>query len=137
LYYDQLLAKAYPPACSAHPAPEILAHNQPSHTERNLRSMIAIAWSSGDPVLISYHAPLTVKTNGGLWARHPEYNDLIRRLAAEENAPFFDLAPQIPAERTYWTPDGVHLSAEGARLQARLLADFLLALPRDRFPHKT
>jgi lysophospholipase L1-like esterase len=132
MYYDQLLAKVYPSGVfRRHPAPEILAHNQPRYTERNIRSMIAIAREFGvTPVLVSFaYSPMTVKTSSEVYQKGiAEYNDLIKELAAKAGVPFFDFAPRVPRDRTYWTPDGVHLSAEGSRLQARLISEFLLPL---------
>ncbi len=128
-YYDQLLAKDYPSGVfRGHPAIDILEHNKPEYTDRNLRSLIAVAREfKVIPVLVSFtYLPLTVKTRSDVYQRGiSEHNVLVQGLCRETGAPFFDLASAMPREARYWTGDGVHLNAEGCALEARLLADFL------------
>jgi lysophospholipase L1-like esterase len=110
-------------------AEEMLRKNQPVFFERNLRNMVAVAreWHI-QPVLATFAfsdevrlAPFDSPTlAGGM----EEMNRVIARLAQELDVPLFDFAAVFPDDvRLYGDP--IHVSEEGARLQAKMFADFL------------
>lgn len=108
---------------------DLLAANPPVYFERNLRSMIALARAHGAKAVL-----LGIPLHPGLgdYAATPHYQQAVREhhavldsLSAELAVPRFRLEDIIPAERPYWR-DGRHVSATGAALQARVLAEFLI-----------
>jgi hypothetical protein len=54
-----------------------------------------------------------------------EHNDVLRKVAVDTGAAFFDFAKVFPTDRRYFT-DGRHNNEEGAALKAKLFADFLV-----------
>ena len=56
-----------------------------------------------------------------------EHNRLLREIAEREGAEFYDLAAVFPKDKKFWAFDGIHMSAEGAALEAKMVADFLMS----------
>jgi lysophospholipase L1-like esterase len=110
-------------------ADEMLRKNPPVYFERNLRNMVAVArhWKI-QPVLATFAASDQVVDppfdSPTVAAALQEMNQLIAKLGRELEVPVFDFARVFPA-----TPDlyigAFHMSEKGARLQARMFADFL------------
>lgn len=114
-----------------HPVCEILAANSIAGTRRNIESITAIARRNDIlPILMSFaYSP---EFPAYAWSSSPEFqaayresNDMIRDVANDLAAPFFDFAALFPSSREYFT-DGIHVNEQGARLHAELLARFLM-----------
>lgn len=114
-----------------HPVSDILATNSVAWTRRNLESMAAIARRHGIvPVLMSFASSPDFPAYA--WSSSPEFqaayresNQMIRDVATQLPAPFFDFAAAFPTSAENFT-DGIHVNAQGARLQAQLLARYLV-----------
>lgn len=69
---------------------------------------------------------------------HREYNEVVRRIAAERDWRLIDLeaeAERLPDPRAYFLDDGIHFSPDGARWVARRVADAIAgARPRGSIP---
>jgi lysophospholipase L1-like esterase len=107
---------------------ELLCANPPIYFERNLLNMIAIAKAHNISIILT------------TWAYSPffddclatpayqqgieEHNQLIRRLAQQQQIPLLDFASRMPQNAMYWA-DGSHVNAEGASVKADIFAEFL------------
>lgn len=114
--------------CFKMSADDVLDANPPTYFKRNVENMIAIAHTHGSEVLLLTYAYSTAK---GDFAAEPFYirgfeemNDVIREIAVEMDVPFYDFAADMPPDLVYWH-DGRHMSAEGLRVRAKLLAAYL------------
>jgi hypothetical protein len=110
-------------------AEEMLRKNPPVYFERNLRNMVAVAreWKV-QPVLATFafsdEVRLAPFDNPTLVGGMQEMNRVIARLAFELDVPLFDFEAVFPDDvRLYG--DAIHVSEEGALLQAKMFADFL------------
>jgi lysophospholipase L1-like esterase len=108
----------------------MLEANPPRWFERNLRSLIAVARANDVGVVLVSFAyspdfPEEPRVTEPEYRRAiQEHNEVLRRVAADTGASFFDLAAVFPTERRYFT-DGRHNNREGARLKAELIARYL------------
>jgi lysophospholipase L1-like esterase len=114
---------------------ETLAANPPIYFRANLESMVAIARQHGAEVLLTSWAwspHLDDYASEALFQQgFREHNEVSRRVALENDVPFYDFAAEMPQDPEYWS-DGRHSSEKGARRKAELFAAFLDArvLPR-------
>ena len=113
-----------------HPVSEILAVNRPIFFRRNLTHIAVIAEHNGIvPVLATFaHSPEFPKV---AWSSleairqgYDEMNSVIRDVAIDTGAVYFDFAAEFPTSTEYYN-DGIHVNEQGARLQAKFFADFL------------
>lgn len=115
---------------------DILAQNPPTYFERNLRGIIALAQANGADVLLSTFAwdsaaaqafldydPSQTGTQALVQAIDQQ-NALVRKLAVDLDLALVDLITDM-GQGTYFQGDYVHQSAEGARRQADLYADWI------------
>ncbi len=115
---------------------DLIAQNPPVHFARNLRSMVALAASSGAQMMFSSVA-WDVATAEAILAADPgadgtralitaigEHNVLMQSVAVENGALFIDLAAEM-VDGAYFQGDQVHQTHAGARHQAELYAAFL------------
>jgi lysophospholipase L1-like esterase len=114
------------------PAQEILDSNPPIYFERNLRNMAAIAEANGVDVVFAtwaYYSGETPLDNilSQAYVRNAanEHNNILRELATELDLPLIDFAVTVPVNPAYWQ-DGMHMTAEGTREQARQFAAYLV-----------
>ena len=114
-------------------AADVLAANPPVYFRRNIGGIVSLAQSRGvEALLLTWaHSPYVYDAPNGDVMSQPfrqtavaEHNALIRELADESGALFYDMAERLPDDRELWF-NGVHQSAAGAAEMARLLADFL------------
>lgn len=114
-------------------ASEVMQANPPIYFERNLRNMIRLARGMNSEVLLLTwaYSPLDFPQagGGGMVYQHlqtgvDEHNDIVRRLAQEEGALFYDLAATMPIDERYWV-NGVHMQAAGTAEMARQIAEYL------------
>ncbi|MCB9451077.1 MAG: hypothetical protein H6672_06535 [Anaerolineaceae bacterium] len=115
---------------------ELLAGNPPTHFERNLRSIAALAESGGAQVLFSTYAwdraaadamlatDPSLDGTRALMMAIDEQNAIIQTIAGETGELFFDVAAGM-GDSAYFQGDQVHQAAEGSRRQAELYAQFL------------
>ena len=54
-----------------------------------------------------------------------QHNDITRRIAESTETPLFDLAIEFPDDPALLT-DGLHMNAEGNRVRAQLIGDFVI-----------
>ena len=114
-------------------AADVLAANPPVYFRRNLRSIVSLAQSRGvETLLLTWaNSPFEFDEPNGNVMSQPfrqdavaEHNAIIRELASERGALFYDMAERLPDDREYWF-NGVHQSAAGTTEMARLLAEYL------------
>lgn len=113
----------------------VLAANPPRYFERNVRSLVALARSNGIQVVLSswaYFSSPIPEVASGTFMTLPfvqqtvaEHNRILKHVAADTRVPFYDFSASLPVSRAFWV-EGMHLTAEGARKQAELYADFLV-----------
>lgn len=99
---------------------------------RNLRAIVAVAKDAGIEVLLPTAAYFADGEPAGPYRSvyeqgMREHTEVVRQVAAETGAGFFDFAAVMPPDPRYFT-DAVHLTEEGADLQGRLFAERLAAL---------
>jgi lysophospholipase L1-like esterase len=104
---------------------EALEANPPIYYERNVRNIVAVAQVNGVEVLLLTWAHKPVPDDysdiPAYQAAYAEQNDLVRRIAAELDTHFYDFAADMPLDADFWS-DGRHMTAEGNRLRAELIA---------------
>lgn len=99
---------------------------------RNVRAMVAIAKDAGIDVLLPSAAYFPGAEPEGPYRQvyeqgMREHGAIVREIATEMKAGYFDFAAAVPGERRYFA-DAVHLTEEGADLQGRLFADRIAEL---------
>ena len=57
-----------------------------------------------------------------------EYNELIKSISKSTRVYFYDFASEMPTAKKYWSDDGYHVNAEGAKKKGKLFADFILSM---------
>jgi lysophospholipase L1-like esterase len=120
----------------------MLEANPPIYFRRNIENLIALArFRNIGVVLMTYgYSPrsedFSYERAEDFLEGLEENVDIIRSISWEMNVPLFDLAAVFPAREKYYAPhDPFHVNEEGARVKARLLADFLIKeglVPRQR-----
>lgn len=109
---------------------EMLSVNGPKYFKRNLEHIILIADSRGvETVLATFaHSPLftdvPIVASEECASAYAEMNETLKSIAHEMGVHLFDFAGQFPPDKRYYT-DGLHVNVEGAKLKARLFADWL------------
>ncbi len=105
---------------------EVLRDNPPEFFARNLALIAAVARHGGAQVVFTSWARCPAKDaehafHAGAVAEH---NAVLRRVAQEEGAAFFDFEPRMPVDPELWF-DGRHTNAAGSRIKAELFAEYL------------
>ena len=96
-----------------------LAKNTPIYFERNIRNLLTLALAHNVQPVISSWIYNVDADRPDLWRESiAAHNDVTRRIAADMDIPFIDLAAAFPAMDDYWELDGIHLVAAGAYEQA-------------------
>ena len=111
---------------------EALAANPPVYFARNLRSLAALAHAQGAEIMFSTFAHS--QAIQGYWGQPwmvqamDDHNAIVRHVAAETQALFYDLATQEELITTprFWGSDGIHPSAEGYHVIAEQYAAYLV-----------
>lgn len=111
---------------------DVLAQNPPIYFARNLRNLVAIAQANGVDVLLSswayYPEALPGQANYMTFPFRQqavaEHNAIIRQVAAEREALFYDLLAALPDDPALWL-DGRHLTPAGTHEQAAQYAAFI------------
>lgn len=110
-------------------AAALLARNDARYFERNLRNMLAICRANAIEMVLMTFAfspefDYPVTSSPEYQQAIAEQNQAIRDLCDEQRIPCLDLAAGMPTDRRFWS-DGRHVTIEGARLKAELVAGFL------------
>lgn len=130
-FWDQFARGAYPSG----PFREVgvdrmLAENPPIYFERNLEALVATAARAGARTVLATFVcseafPDQVCAQPDYARGLAEMNASLGAVAGRSGAVLFDFAARFPADRALFV-DQVHLNEDGARVKARLFADFLL-----------
>ncbi|MFX0200576.1 MAG: SGNH/GDSL hydrolase family protein [Candidatus Hodarchaeota archaeon] len=111
-------------------AAKMLETNKPKYFARNIENIVIIAKQRGIKTLLASFAfsPLfeePVASSEEYITATAEMNAEVQRIAKHYKVNFFDFNAVFPKDKKYFT-DGVHVSIEGARLKAKLFADFIV-----------
>ena len=118
-------------------AEKMLADNPPVHFQRNLVTMLGIAESHSVDVLLvtmvlssDFHARTgsarsKFYSHAVFQTAMAQHNDVTRRIAEITETPLFDMATVFPGDTDLLT-DGLHMTAEGNRVRAQLIGDFII-----------
>ena len=131
-FMDQVSTGAYPSGIFNDVGiDEMLRANSTEYFRRNLENVVSIAQTRGIATVLAT-TPWSTAFEGE-WVSSPlvqeslrEQNHVIRSIASEQKVHLFDYASAFPAEKRYFL-DGRHVTEEGARLQAKLFADYLVS----------
>ena len=112
-------------------AMEMSERNPPTHFERNLLNMIAVANKHDVDVLLvtfvtSTDFDLPVVASDEYIFALAQHNGVTRRIAELNSTPLFDLAAVFPGDSSLFT-DGRHMTKEGNLIRARLIGDFVIS----------
>lgn len=108
---------------------DALKVNPPIYFERNLRNIVLLGQGNGIPVMLSSWAyyPESDVMKDYMKTASDEHNRIIRQVAEEMDAPFYDLVADLDIHNPdYWEWTGYHQSPTAAREQADLYAAFLI-----------
>lgn len=111
-------------------AEEMLRTNKPIYFRRNLENIAILANHRHiRTVLVTFaSSPLfenqPIVSSPECRAAIAEMNETLKSIAKEQKVHLFDFASLFPADRCYYV-DGVHVNVEGARLKAKLFAEYL------------
>ncbi len=110
---------------------EALGRNSPIYSQRNLRSIIAIAREYGIDVMLATWGWSDQLGDYAATAHYQqgfrEQNEMVRKVGKLKDVPVFDFANEMPKEAKYWG-DGRHNNEEGIALKAQLFADYLVKM---------
>lgn len=137
-YWRQVNSGTYPSGVFEEvSAEQMLAGNPPIHFQRNLVSILGIAESHNVDVLLitmflsrDFHArtgstEIKFISNEAYQSAMAQHNDITRRIAESTDTPLLDLALEFPDDPSLLM-DGLHMNAEGNRVRARLIGDFII-----------
>jgi lysophospholipase L1-like esterase len=132
IWRDQKRYGQYPEGLfEATTAATMLERNDPRYFARNVASLLAVAKAHGVEVVLASFA-YSPEFPEEPRVTEPDYqqaladnNEILRRIARENGAAFFDFAATFPTDRRYYA-DGRHNNEEGARLKAEMFAKFLV-----------
>jgi lysophospholipase L1-like esterase len=83
------------------------------------------------PILIAWRKFYPHLREEGFLDMERRMNNAIRQVAEEQGVPFLDLAQRMPSGRTYFV-EFVHFTDQGAATMAKLIAEFLSPMIRQR-----
>jgi lysophospholipase L1-like esterase len=112
-------------------AQQMLETNKPVYYRRNIENILLIARARAiTPVVATFaYSPLfenepRVASPEYIFA-YEEMNELLKSIATESVANLFDFGSKFPTDKKYYH-DGRHVNEEGARLMAKMFADYLV-----------
>lgn len=112
-------------------ASKMLEANPPIYYQRNVENIVLIAKARNiQPVLATFtYSPLFKSeprvASEEYIAAYKEMNGILKNIAEQQGAYLFDLASGFPVDKKYYH-DGRHVNEEGARLMAKLFANYLV-----------
>jgi GDSL-like Lipase/Acylhydrolase family len=109
------------------PVEERVANNPPIYFERNVRNTVILAKANGVVPVLSTWTYYLDQERPDYWRKAvDEHNDILRKIAEEQETPIYDLAANLPLKTDYWSGDGIHMFLPGTREQAAEYARFLI-----------
>jgi len=122
-------------ACLGMSIGDALEANPPIYYQRNLESIVAIAQTHEIEVVLMTFANRDQfdNTSDPLQTAYADHNIIIKQIADDMNVSLFDFAPMMLPDEELWL-DSQHMTVEGNRLRAELIAEFLVSegmLPSD------
>ena len=131
-FNNQKVSKVYPEGIfKTVSAKEMLATNQPEYFERNLEHILLIAnYRKIKTVIATFaYSPLfkevPVASSEEYISAYVEMNEVIKSVSKEMGTNLFDYANIFPIDKKYYE-DGIHVNKEGAKLKARLFAEYII-----------
>jgi hypothetical protein len=113
----------------------VLEKNSPAYFKRNLDSLVTICMAHHIPVLLlsvawskSYDQDDVYRVAPNYIVGLEQHNQCIReiwRTFASRQVAFLDFSKKMPAGKQYFL-DPVHMNAEGSRIQANIIGDFIV-----------
>jgi lysophospholipase L1-like esterase len=111
---------------------EVLKTNKPVFFHQNIQSLTTLAQSLGIKVVLStfIYSEDFPETNilfseQAIRAAIEEQNDVLRDISETSGALLYDLARDIPADKTLFT-DGIHFNIKGNQVRAKKITEFLI-----------
>lgn len=130
-FYDQKVKHTYPDGTfKTVSAKEMLLTNKPIYFKRNIEHIALIANHRGIKTVLAtfaYSPEFTDEptvASEEYQAAYVEMNETLKSIAQEMGVNLFDFARLFPVDKRYYI-DGLHVNVEGARLKARLFAEYL------------
>jgi lysophospholipase L1-like esterase len=131
-FRKQEIAKTYPEGIFKEvSARQIFATNKPVYFRRNLEHIIVIANYRNIKTVLATFAFSPQFTDEPIVSSEEcidgfsEMNQVIKDIATETGVGLFDFASVFPTDKSYYT-DGRHVNEKGAKLKAKLFADYLI-----------
>ena len=130
-FRSQKIKKTYPEGqFEKVSAQKMLEINKPIFFARNIENIVVLAKERGiKSILTSFAFSPQFKDKPRVSSREyisafAEMNASLAQIAGKHNVNFFDFASVFPKDKKYYH-DGRHVTIEGARLKAKLFADFI------------
>lgn len=109
------------------PVEERVANNPPIYFERNVRHTVILAKANGVIPVLSTWTYYLDQERPDYWRKAvDEHNDILQKIADQQETPIYDLAANLPLKAEYWSGDGIHMFLPGTREQAAQYARFLI-----------
>ena len=131
-FLKQKLHKKYPEGIFEKiSAKQMLMTNKQKYFKRNMENIVVIAKHRGIKTIIATFAYSSLFNNKPRVSSEEyistfdEMNKTLRTIATETGVNLFDYANIFPKDKKYYI-DGRHVTIEGARLQAKLFAQYII-----------
>jgi lysophospholipase L1-like esterase len=132
-FINQKLSNTYPSGIFKKiSAKKMVMTNKPIYFKRNIENIVAIANHLGIKTILATfaHSPLFVTSPTASSEEHVlalnETNKILKVVAMGMGVNLFDFASYFPKEKQYYSFDGIHLNAKGAKLKAKLFARYIV-----------
>ena len=123
---QQLLLDSYPSGIFQQSSVEdMLAVNQPTYFENNLRSMLASARVNQVPFLLIGGLVPAAEDTSGYYQSLQQHNTLMETLAASSDSSFFDLSAVLSTNPAFFI-DNVQFNTAGNQQRAVLIGQYLI-----------
>ncbi|NQT22612.1 MAG: SGNH/GDSL hydrolase family protein [Candidatus Omnitrophica bacterium] len=132
LFREQMIDKIYPSGIFKKiSAEQMLMTNQPIYFRRNIENIVILARENGIKTILATFAysPLFEELPRAFSKEYrtayEETNNVLKAVAEKNDVNLFDFAGLFPNDKRYYT-DGRHVSEEGAKLKAKLFAQYII-----------
>ena len=132
MFYQQNVKNKYPDGIFKQVSAEkMLMTNKPEYFRRNIENIIAIAQYRKIETVIATFAYCPgfddnpVVACGEFVSAYDEMNQVLKSLSEKTHVNLFDFASSFPKDKIYFT-DGIHVNIDGAKLKAKMFADYLI-----------
>ena len=131
-FYYQKVENIYPSGIFKQvSAEQMLNTNKPEYFRRNIENIIAIAqFRKIETVIATFAYCPNFEGNPIVSCKeyisaYDEMNQVLKSLTGKMHVNLFDFANSFPKDKAYFT-DGVHVNVDGAKLKAKMFADYLV-----------